>query len=55
MTRRRPASATASVCPTASSLSRRKATWNLAVWAEMPSRRAIALFDAPLITRALSS
>ena len=42
----REAWATASVRPTASSLSRSEATWNLAVWTEMPSRRAITLFDA---------
>jgi hypothetical protein len=55
MTPRRAAWATASVRPTASSLSRSEATWNLAVWTEMPSRRAITLFDAPSASSARTS
>ena len=51
----REAWATASVRPTASSLSRSEARWNLAVWTEMPSRRAITLFDAPWASSARTS
>ena len=36
-----------SVRPVASSLSINWPTWNFAVWTEMPSRRAIALLEAP--------
>ena len=40
---------------TDSSLSRSEATWDLAVWTEMPNRRAITLFDAPSASSARTS
>ena len=51
----RAAWATASVRPTASSLSSSDPTWNFAVCTEMPRRRAIALFDAPSASRPRTS
>src|SRR3982074_3241419 len=50
MTPRRAAWATASVRPVASNLSRSEPTWNLAVWTDIPSCRAMVLFDAPSAT-----
>jgi len=55
MTPRRAAWATASVRPTASNLSIRAPTWNLAVWTDIPRRRAIALFDIPSARRVSTS
>jgi hypothetical protein len=39
----------------ASSLARIAATWNLAVWIEIPSRRAITLLEAPSAMAASTS
>jgi len=47
--------ATAPARPTASSLSRSEPTWNLAVCTEMPSRRAMVLFEAPSASSARTS
>src|SRR5262245_17394071 len=49
------ARATASVRLSASSLARIAATWNLAVWSEIPSRRAITLLEAPSAMAASTS
>ena len=45
----------ASVRLVAPSFTRSAATWNLTVWIEMPSRRAITLFGAPSASSASTS